>query len=133
MRVLKYRDATRLTFYGRYDKNINDTTSIYAGLDRALTTTTGGGINSVSIANSGTIGFTYAPSVYISNESQTNPSIFQSTLSAASYNINSIAVKTGGTGWTSAPTVFINGTGTGATATATVAAGDRCNKCYYND
>ena len=123
MRVLKYRDVTRLTFYGRYDKNINDATSIYAGFDRALTTTTGGGINSLTLANSGTIGFTSAPSVYISNESQTNPPIFQSTLSATSYNINSIAVTTGGTGWTSAPTVFINGTGTGATATATVAAG----------
>ena len=41
MRVLKYRDITRLTLYGRYDKNINDATSIYSGYDRALTTTTG--------------------------------------------------------------------------------------------
>ena len=57
MRVLKYRDVTRLTFYGRYDKNINDATSIYAGFDRALTTTTGGGINSLSLTNAGTIGF----------------------------------------------------------------------------
>ena len=123
MRVLKYRDVTRLTFYGRYDKNINDAASIYAGFDRALTTTTWGGINSLSLTNAGTIGFTSAPSVYVSNESQTNPPIFQSTLSGTSYNINSIAVVTGGTGWTSAPTVIINGTGTGATATATVAAG----------
>jgi hypothetical protein len=46
MRVLKYRDVTRLTLYGRYDKNINDTTS-------------GGGINSLSLTNTGTIGFFY--------------------------------------------------------------------------
>ena len=50
MRVLKYRDVTRLTLYGRYDKNINDTTSIYSGYDRALTTTTGGGINNNALA-----------------------------------------------------------------------------------
>jgi hypothetical protein len=38
-----------------------------------------------------------------------------------SYNINSIAVTTGGSGWTSATPVFINGVGTGATATAVLA------------
>ena len=122
MRVLKYRDVTRLTFYGRYDKNINDATSIYAGFDRALTTTTGGGINSLSLTNAGTIGFTSSPNVYIATLTQNTPTL-TSTLTATSSTINSIAVTTGGTGWTSAPTVFINGTGTGATATATVAAG----------
>ena len=65
MRVLKYRDITRLTLYGRYDKNVNDATSIYSGYDRALTTTTGGGINAITISNGGTVGFTSAPNVYI--------------------------------------------------------------------
>ena len=111
-----------MTLYKYRSKNINDTTSIYAGFDRALTTTTGGGINSLLLTNSGTIGFTASPNVYIATLTQNTP-ILTSTLSGTSYNINSIAVVTGGTGWTSAPTVFINGTGTGATATATVAAG----------
>jgi hypothetical protein len=57
MRVPKYKDIARLTLYGRYDKLINDTTSIYPGYDRALTTTTGGGINSLSLANTGTVFF----------------------------------------------------------------------------
>jgi hypothetical protein len=122
MRVLKYRDITRLTLYGRYDKNINDATSIYSGYDRALTTTTGGGINAIALSNAGTIGFTSAPNVYIATLTQNTP-ILATTLSATSYNINSIAVTTGGSGWTSAPNVYIYGTGTGATATATVASG----------
>ena len=122
MRVLKYRDVTRLTLYGRYDKNINDTTSIYSGYDRALTTTTGGGINALALTNAGTIGFLSTPNVYIATLTQNTPTL-ATTLSAASYNINSITVATGGAGWTSAPNVYINGTGTGATATATVATG----------
>ena len=122
MRVLKYRDITRLTLYGRYDKNINDATSIYSGYDRALTTQTGGGINAITLTNAGTIGFTSTPNAYVATLTQIAPSL-NTTLSATSYNINSIAVTTGGTGWTSAPTVYINGIGTGATATATVAAG----------
>ena len=122
MRVLKYRDITRLTLYGRYDKNINDATSIYSGYDRALTTTTGGGINTISISNAGNIGFTSAPNVYIATLTQNIPTL-ATTLSATTYNINTITVTTGGTGWTSAPNVYINGTGTGAIATATVASG----------
>ena len=71
MRALKYRDITRLTFYGRYDKNINDATTIYAGFDRALTTTTGGGINSISITSlyPNTYLFTASPNVIIANAS----------------------------------------------------------------
>ena len=39
--VTKYRDVIRMTLFGRHDKNINDTTSIYQGYDRYATTTTG--------------------------------------------------------------------------------------------
>ena len=38
--VLKYRDVIRMTLFGRHDKNLNDTTSIYNGYDRYATTTT---------------------------------------------------------------------------------------------
>jgi len=42
--VIKYRDVIRMTLFGRHDKNINDTTSIYQGYDRYAITTTGGGV-----------------------------------------------------------------------------------------
>jgi hypothetical protein len=67
MRVSKYKDTVRLTLFGRYDKLLNDTTSIYAGYDRALTTQVGGGVNTVDISNNGTVGFLSAPNVYITN------------------------------------------------------------------
>jgi hypothetical protein len=125
MRVLKYRDVTRLTFYGRYDKNINDATSIYAGFDRALTTTTGGGINSLSLTNAGTIGFTASPNVYITNA--TNLSLANTTLSTniPATPISSVQIISGGTGFTSNPTLLFYGGNptTIATATATQAAG----------
>ena len=123
MIVHKYRDVIRMTLFGRHDKNINDATSIYQGYDRYATTTTGGGVNSITVSNNGTVGFITAPNVYISNATNTNVTALTSTLSATTSSINSIAVNIGGAGWTAAPTVFINGTGTGATATATVAAG----------
>ena len=49
MIVHKYRDVIRMTLFGRHDKNINDTTSIYQGYDRYATTTTGGGVNSITV------------------------------------------------------------------------------------
>ena len=121
--VLKYRDVIRMTLFGRHDKLLNDTTSIYQGYDRYQQTITGGGINNVSITNNGTIGFTAAPSVFISNASNINCGTIATTISTSTSTINSIAVNTGGTGWTTAPNVLINGTGSGATATAAVAAG----------
>jgi len=56
MMVHKYRDVIRMTLFGRHDKNINDATSIYQGYDRYATTTTGGGVNSFSVNNNGTVG-----------------------------------------------------------------------------
>ena len=54
--VIKYRDVIRMTLFGRHDKNINDTTSIYPGYDRYAITSTGGGVNSFSVNNNGTVG-----------------------------------------------------------------------------
>ena len=121
--VNKYRDVIRMTLFGRHDKNLNDTTSIYQGYDRYQTTITGGGVNSLNNIGYGTIGFTAAPNVYISNATNTNIPNLTSTLSAATSTINSITVNTGGAGWGTAPNVYINGTGTGATATSAVTAG----------
>jgi hypothetical protein len=53
--VIKYRDVIRMTLFGRHDKNINDITSIYQGYDRYALTSTGGGVNSISLNNIGTI------------------------------------------------------------------------------
>jgi hypothetical protein len=123
--VIKYRDVICMTLFGRHDKNINDATSIYQGYDRYTLTTTGGGVNSILLSNIGTIGFTASPSLYISHLTATNIVflVIITTLSEATSTLNSIAVNTGGTGWTLASTVFMNGTGTGTTATAAVAAG----------
>jgi hypothetical protein len=55
--VIKYRDVIRMTLFGRHDKNIYDTTSIYQGYDRYAITSTGGGVNSFSVNNNGTVGF----------------------------------------------------------------------------
>ena len=118
--VNKYRDVIRMTLFGRHDKNLNDATSIYQGYDRYQQTTTGGGVNALTVNNAGTIGFASAPNVYLSNATNTSLLPLVSTLSTITSNISAIAVNnTGGTGWTSAPTVIINGVGTGATATAT--------------
>ncbi len=65
--VIKYRDVIRMTLFGRHDKNLNDTTSIYQGYYRHALTTTGGGVNSISVINNGTVGFTASPNLYISN------------------------------------------------------------------
>ena len=61
--VKKYRDVIRMTLFGRHDKNINDTTSIYQGYDRYALTTTGGGVNSITVLNNGTVGFTASPNL----------------------------------------------------------------------
>ena len=53
--VKKYRDVICMTLFGRHDKNLNDATSKYQGYDRYATTTTCGGINSVSVISGGTV------------------------------------------------------------------------------
>ena len=69
--VKKYRDVIRMTLFGRHDKNINDTTSIYQGYDRYATTTTGGGVNSLSV-NQNTYLFTADPNIYVANNASYN-------------------------------------------------------------
>ena len=119
MRVLKYRDITRLTLYGRYDKNINGATSIYSGYDRALTTTTGGGINSLSITPN-TYLFTAIPSVMIANASSYNNTLTPQTMS--NYFCKSIAITTAGN-YASTPTVYLSDTNLGMTITSTIVGG----------
>jgi len=106
--VLKYRDVIRMTLFGRHDKNLNDTTSIYNGYDRYATTTTGGGVNSIQINNIGTVGFVTAPNVYISNATNTNIAALSSTLSTTipASPIYSLTITAGGTGFTGNPTYF---------------------------
>ena len=121
MIVHKYRDVIRMTLFGRHDKNINDTTSIYQGYDRYATTTTGGGVNSISVSNNGTVGFITAPNVYISNATNTNVTALTSTLSntIASSPIYALTITAGGNGFTGNPTLLFYGGGAPTTATAT--------------
>ena len=67
----KFKDVVKMTLFGRNDKFITDTNSIYSGYDRSLQTLVGGGINGVSISNYGAIMFTSAPSLYFNGLIQT--------------------------------------------------------------
>ena len=98
MRVSKYKDNVRLTLFGRYDKLLNDTTSIYAGYDRALTTQVGGGVNSIDITNNGTVGFSSAPNVYFTNTNNNTTGIasLSTTLAGA---VSSVPITAAGTGF----------------------------------
>ena len=106
--VIKYRDVIRMTLFGRHDKNINDTTSIYQGYDRYATTTTGGGVNSISVSNNGTVGFITAPNVYISNATNTNNPTLTPTLSntIATAPVYALTITTPSTGFTANPNLF---------------------------
>ena len=125
--VNKYRDVIRMTLFGRHDKNLNDATSIYQGYDRYQTTTTGGGVNSLASSSSGTIGFLSSPNVYLSNSTNTNLSPLTGTLSTNVLGpINALTITSGGSGFTSAPTLIVAFGGnptTTATCTCTAAAG----------
>jgi len=126
--VLKYRDVIRMTLFGRHDKNINDTTSIYQGYDRYAITTTGGGVNSFSVSNNGTVGFGTTPNAYISNATNINVAPLTTTLTTnmATAPVYSLTITTPSTGFTANPTLFFYGGGaptTIATATCTQAGG----------
>ena len=121
--VLKYRDVIRMTLFGRHDKLLTDTTSIYQGYDRYATTITGGGINSVSLISNGTVYFTSYPIVYFSNALNFGATSGTTTLSLPSAQMSpiySVSLTSGGSGFTSAPNVIISGTGTGAVVTSTI-------------
>ena len=126
--IHKYKDVIRMTLFGRHDKNLTDTTSIYQGYDRYAQTITGGSLNSISLINNGTIGFITAPNVYISNSTNTNLPAVTSTISPSNYAIGPLSgllISAGGTGFTGNPTLLFYGGNptTAATATATQAAG----------
>ena len=119
--VIKYRDVIRMTLFGRHDKNVNDTTSIYQGYDRYALTTTGGGVNSISI-NQNTYLFTAGPNIYIANSASNNNTLTQSTLSNYYYN-KTIAITNAGNYTTGVPTVYLSDANLGMTITATEAGG----------
>ena len=126
--VIKYRDVIRMTLFGRHDKNVNDTTSIYQGYDRYALTTTGGGVNSLSVTNIGTIGFLSTPTVYISNATNSNIAALTTTISNSNIvptPVSALTITAAGTGFTGNPTLLFYGGGatTTATATCTQAAG----------
>jgi hypothetical protein len=83
-----------MTLFGRHDKNIKDITSIYQSYDRYALTTTGCGVNSISVSNIGTIGSTTSPSIYISNATNIILPAILTTFSTNTSTINSIAVNT---------------------------------------
>jgi hypothetical protein len=109
-----------MTLFGRHDKNLNDSTSIYNGYDRYATTTTGGGVNSISF-NQNIYLFTASPNVIIANSTNfSNPAITQTTLS--NYNCRNITITNGGN-YTQAPTIVISDVNLGISITATIAGG----------
>ena len=119
----KYKEKVKLTLFGRNDKLITDTTSIYSGYDRTLQTLTGGGINSVSISNNGTIDFSSIPNIYISDATNNFNTALSSTLTTNYINsVKSVKINVSPSNFTSAPgLIFFGGTPTtNATATATL-------------
>jgi len=66
--IKKYKDVVKMTLFGRNDKLITDTTSIYSGYDRTLTTLEGGGIIAADVRIQGTIAFQTPPNIYITND-----------------------------------------------------------------
>ena len=74
--VNKYRDVIRMTLFGRHDKNLNDTTSIYQGYDRYQQTTTGGGVTGLTFSKY----YPTAPNIYILGGTGQNALIFTATM-----------------------------------------------------
>jgi len=107
----KFKDVVKMTLFGRNDKFITDTNSIYSGYDRSLQTLVGGGINGVSISNYGAIMFTSAPSLYFTDTSNKFNIPLTSTLTNNYINsVRSVTINTTPTNFTSAPTlIFFNG------------------------
>ncbi len=107
--VQKYRDVIRMSLFGRDDKNINDTTSIYQGYDRYATTTTGGGVNSLSVSNIGTICFLSTPTLYISNATNSNIAALTTAISNSNIvptPVSALTITSAGTGSTGNPTLL---------------------------
>ena len=89
------------------------------GSGAAATAVNTSGVTSVTVGTPGS-GYTSAPTVTFSGGGATTQATGTAVLDKQ---VASIAVTNGGTGYTSAPTVgFTGGAGTGATATATLAA-----------
>jgi len=116
----KFKDVVKMTLFGRNDKFITDTNSIYSGYDRSLQTLVGGGINGVSISNYGAIMFTSAPSIHFTDTSNKFNIPLTSTITNNYINsVRSVTINTTPTNFTLAPTlIFFNGNPT-TTATAT--------------
>jgi len=122
--VNKYRDVIRMTLFGRHDKNLNDANSIYQGYDRYQQTTTGGGATALNFSNFGTVGFSTAPNVYLSNATNTNLAALTSALSNNVVNapVASLNIINGGANFTGNPNLIFYGGGAPTTiATATCA------------
>ena len=49
----KFKDVVKMVLFGRNDKLITDTSSIYSGYDRNIQTLVGGGINSATVTSYG--------------------------------------------------------------------------------
>jgi len=116
----KYKETVKLTLFGRNDKLITDTTSIYSGYDRTLQTLTGGGVLSVNFTTGNFIAFTTAPNIYLSDASNKFNTSLISSLSTNYGKVRSVTVNVTPTNFTSAPTILFYGGApvTNATGTA---------------
>ena len=119
--VNKYRDVIRMTLFGRHDKNLNDTTSIYQGYDRYQQTINGGGINSISISPN-TYVFTAVPNMYTVNSSNYLIPAITPTIST-NYYIKNVTITNAGNYTTGTPNIYLSDTNLGMTITATEVAG----------
>lgn len=115
----RFKDVVKISLFGRNDKLITDTNSIYSGYDRTIQTLVGGGINGASISSYGAIMFNAAPSIFFTDTSNKFNTALTSTLTTNYARVKSVAVNTTPTNFTSAPTLLFYGGTPTTTATAT--------------
>ena len=102
----KFKDVVKMVLFGRNDKLITDTSSIYSGYDRNIQTLVGGGINSATVTSYGAIMFNAAPNIYFTDTSNKFNIPLTSTLTNNSGRVKSVAINITPTNFTAAPTLF---------------------------
>jgi hypothetical protein len=121
--IKKYRDITRMTFFGRNDKNSGIASSIYNGFDRNLIIQKGGGVSNLTIEEptyDSTYMFMANPSIILSANGFMPTTIINNTVS--NYLIKSVNVTAGGN-YTVVPDVYLDGTSLGIDITVNITGG----------
>jgi len=102
----KFKDVVKMVLFGRNDKLITDTNSIYSEYDRSLQILVGGGINSASVSSYGEIMFNDAPNIYFTDATNRFNTALTSTLTTDNARVKNVAINVTPTNFTAAPTFY---------------------------